>query len=193
MLAALIVATIVLNAASPGDAAPLPYVPLLNPLELASVLNCVVLLRWLGELGRSAPSLGIEMRHRVTLAALFGLFLLTAVVARTVHHWAGVPFTLADLTASTVFQTSLSIVWGAAAFAAMVSGARGERRAAWLAGATLMGVVVGKLFLVDLGNSGTLERIVSFLGVGLLLLIVGYFAPVPPRAAPGVLGRSDGG
>ena len=193
VLAALVVATLALNAASPGDAAPLPYVPLLNPLELASVLNCVVLLHWLAELGRSAPSLGIEMRHRVTLAALFGLFLLTAAVARTVHHWAGVPFTLVDLTASTVFQTSLSIVWGAAAFAAMLSGARGERRTAWLAGATLMGVVVGKLFLVDLGNSGTLERIVSFLGVGLLLLIVGYFAPVPPRAASGVLGRSNGG
>ena len=55
-----------------------------------------------------------------------------------------------------------------------------------------MGVVVVKLFLVDLGNTGTLERIVSFLGVGLLLLVVGYVAPVPPRAGPDVLGRSDG-
>jgi uncharacterized membrane protein len=26
-----------------------------------------------------------------------------------------------------------------------------------------------------------LARVVSFLGVGLLLLVVGYFAPVPPR------------
>ena len=45
-----------------------------------------------------------------------------------------------------------------------------------------MGVVVVKLFLVELGDSGSLTRIVSFLGVGLLLLVVGYFAPVPPRA-----------
>jgi uncharacterized membrane protein len=45
-----------------------------------------------------------------------------------------------------------------------------------------MTVVVAKLFLVDLGNAGTLGRVVSFLGVGVLLLIVGYFAPVPPRA-----------
>jgi uncharacterized membrane protein len=44
-----------------------------------------------------------------------------------------------------------------------------------------MGVVVVKLFLVDLGNTDTLARVVSFLGVGLLLLVVGYFAPVPPR------------
>ena len=45
-----------------------------------------------------------------------------------------------------------------------------------------MAVVVGKLFLVDLGNTDTLARVVSFLGVGLLFLVVGYFAPVPPRA-----------
>jgi uncharacterized membrane protein len=42
-------------------------------------------------------------------------------------------------------------------------------------------IVVGKLFLVELSASGTLQRIVSFIGVGLLLLIVGYFAPLPPR------------
>jgi uncharacterized membrane protein len=47
-----------------------------------------------------------------------------------------------------------------------------------------MGLVVIKLFLVDLGNSGTIERIVSFIGIGVLLLVVGYFAPVPPRKEP---------
>jgi uncharacterized membrane protein len=64
----------------------------------------------------------------------------------------------------------------------MVVGAHLVRRAVWLVGAALMVVVVAKLFLVDLGNTGTLARVVSFLGVGLLLLVVGYFAPVPPRA-----------
>ena len=44
-----------------------------------------------------------------------------------------------------------------------------------------MAVVVVKLFIVELDNTGTVGRVVSFLGVGVLLLIVGYFAPVPPR------------
>jgi uncharacterized membrane protein len=44
-----------------------------------------------------------------------------------------------------------------------------------------MAVVVIKLFLVDLGNTGTVARIVSFIGTGALLLVVGYLAPVPPR------------
>jgi uncharacterized membrane protein len=48
-------------------------------------------------------------------------------------------------------------------------------------GAALMGVVVVKLFLVDLSNVGTVERIVSFIGVGVLMLVIGYLSPVPPR------------
>jgi uncharacterized membrane protein len=29
-------------------------------------------------------------------------------------------------------------------------------------------------------NTGTVARIVSFLGAGVLLLVVGYFSPLPP-------------
>jgi len=45
----------------------------------------------------------------------------------------------------------------------------------------LIGVVVAKLFFVELSNRGGLARIVSFIGVGVLLLVVGYFAPLPPK------------
>jgi uncharacterized membrane protein len=52
----------------------------------------------------------------------------------------------------------------------------------WIVGAVLIGVVVAKLFFVELSNRGGLERIVSFIGVGILLLVVGYFAPLPPKS-----------
>ena len=45
-----------------------------------------------------------------------------------------------------------------------------------------MALVVVKLVLVDLSNRGGGERIVAFIGVGLLMLVVGYFAPLPPKA-----------
>jgi uncharacterized membrane protein len=48
-----------------------------------------------------------------------------------------------------------------------------------------MGIVVVKLFIVDLEHVTGIERIVSFIGVGLLMLVVGYFAPVPPRHVEG--------
>jgi uncharacterized membrane protein len=182
VVAALTFATIGLNIERSGNAAPLPYLPLVNPLELASVLATFALLAWLAELARQNTQLAVLRRARPAVAAAAAWFLVTMTVARTVHHWAGVPYDFDSLASSTTLQSALSIVWGVAGLAAMLVGARTLQRNVWLVGAALMSVVVVKLFLVDLGSTGTLARVVSFLGVGVLLLVVGYFAPVPPRA-----------
>jgi uncharacterized membrane protein len=180
-LAALSLATVALNIGSDGSAAPLPYLPLVNPLELASLLVLFAALAWLRAAAGRSAALADAARAVPTVAAAAAWFLVTMIVARSVHHFAGVPYDLDSLAASTTLQSALSIVWGFAGLSAMVVGARSARRPVWLAGAALMGVVVAKLFVVDLGNTGTLARVVSFLGVGVLLLVVGYFAPVPPR------------
>jgi uncharacterized membrane protein len=182
VIVVLTLATFALNVDRSGEAAPLPYLPLVNPLELASVLVVFALLAWLEALARYNPQLAAAGRARPAVAAAAAWFLVTMTVARTVHHWTGVPYDIDSLAASTTFQSALSIVWGVAGLAAMVAGARLLRRTVWFVGAALMGVVVAKLFLVDLGNTGTLARVVSFLGVGVLLLVVGYFSPVPPRS-----------
>jgi uncharacterized membrane protein len=49
---------------------------------------------------------------------------------------------------------------------------------------------VVKLFVIDLSNAGGGERIVAFVGVGALMLIVGYVAPLPPP--PPRAGAADG-
>lgn len=69
------------------------------------------------------------------------------------------------------------------ALSAMVYATRRAWREAWLAGVGLLGFVVIKLFVVDLSGIGTVERIVSFISVGLLMLAIGYFSPLPPRAS----------
>jgi uncharacterized membrane protein len=183
VLAALTLATIGLNVGSSGAALPLQYVPLLNPLELSMALVLVALLDWLGAIGRYNRTLAPAAEARPAVAAVAAWFLITMAVGRAVHHWSGVPYDLDSLAESTTFHSALSIVWAIAGIAAMILGTRSARRSVWLAGAALMAIVVGKLFLVDLGNTDTLARVVSFLGVGVLLLVVGYFAPVPPRAA----------
>jgi len=104
------------------------------------------------------------------------------VLLRTLHHWAGVPFRLDLMLRSVLVQTSFSIFWTVLALGAMAFATRRSLRALWFAGAALMTVVVAKLFLVDLSNIGGVERIVSFIGVGVLMLVIGYFAPVPPKA-----------
>ena len=78
-------------------------------------------------------------------------------------------------------QASFSILWTLLAVTSMVLASRRALRSLWVVGAALMGAVVAKLFLVDLSGIGTVERIVSFIGVGLLMLVVGYLSPVPPR------------
>ena len=166
---------------SDGSAEPLPYLPLLNPLTMAAAAAGVAIWRAL-VIDVRRP----DARTLVLLFAVAGLVLLSMEVARGVHHFAGVPFTAGALAGSAIFQAGLSLVWGAAGLAGMVAGARREHRDVWIGGAVVMGLVIVKLFLVELGNVGTLSRVVSFLGVGLLLLIVGYLAPVPK-------GRNDAG
>ena len=96
------------------------------------------------------------------------------------------------LTPRTVAITSALYCPAGLAIGAMVQATRMGLRALWLAGGALLGVVVVKLFFFDLAALAGLERIVAFLGVGLMLLAIGYFSPVPPRQADDVPATSVG-
>jgi uncharacterized membrane protein len=109
---------------------------------------------------------------------------LNAVALRTLHHEVGIPWALDALWDATLVQVALSLLWTTIALAAMVVANRLAARGGWIAGAALLAIVVAKLFVVDLSRVGSIERIVSFIGVGVLLLAVGYFAPVPARRVP---------
>jgi uncharacterized membrane protein len=173
----------------PGSAAPLPFVPLLNPLEIGHGLVLMALLLWQRALPASVPS-AIPRTLRLGLIGLTALALYTGAVLRACHHLAGVPWQLDALMASTLAQAALSVAWAVVGVALMLLGGRRLRRSVWAVGAGLLGVVVVKLFLVELADHGGLYRIVSFIVVGLLLLLVGYFAPVPPKQAEAVEGHA---
>jgi len=113
--------------------------------------------------------------------ALLSFVALNGALLRALNHLFGVPFTLDAMLQSTLVQTSLSIFWAVIALTAMLIATRSARRVVWLAGAALLAIVVLKLFLVDLSRIGSIERIVSFVGVGLLMLVLGYFSPLPPE------------
>lgn len=157
----------------------LPYLPLLNPLELATAAIVWQTWRWCALwLPEFAPD---AKKLRIALPSALALFAVSALVMRVWHEYGGVAWRLGDLLASFGLQASLSIVWALLAIGLMVRGNQKAARALWFTGAGLMGVVVAKLFLVELGNSGGVARIVSFIVVGLLLLLVGWFAPMPPK------------
>ncbi len=175
---------LLVNFASNGDPSPLPYVPVLNPLDLAIAGAVLVVALWFVE-GRRRGIPAFELGSPApayALAAAAGFVWGNAVLLRTLHHWADVPFDLDRMLRSDLVQTAFSILWTLIALATMVAATRRGGRAAWLAGGALLLVVVAKLFVVDLSNVGTVARIVSFLGVGALMLVVGYLSPVPPKA-----------
>jgi uncharacterized membrane protein len=101
---------------------------------------------------------------------------------RSLHHWLAIPYTWNDLWASMIVQACLSIFWAAFALVVTFIAARKNSRELWFCGYALIWLVIVKLFLVDLSDTNTLERIITFIGVGVLLLINGYISPLPPRS-----------
>ena len=158
-----------------GDAAPLPWIPLLNPMELVQLAVFALALRWQMGTSRTLPP------RRIVLLAALAFVWITSVVLHAVHHWGGAPWGDAILSTS-LAQTSLTVVWSVLGVLGWVIGSRRGQRMLWLAGAVLMGVVLAKLVLVDRQHLGNLLGIGSFIAYGLLCTVVGYFAPAPPRA-----------
>lgn len=150
--------------------APLPHVPLVNPVELASAATLLLALRCAAS---DAARSGVA-------AAAFAL--VTASALRAAHHWGGVPWD-ASMFSTGLVQTVLTVTWSVIGMLAWVSGSRRRRRTVWQAGAVLLAVVLGKLVLVDRQYLGNLLGIGSFIAFGLLCTAVGYLAPVPPREA----------
>ena len=165
------------NFSTPFQPSPLPYIPVLNPVELASAGMLWFALKSLPE------ALPPELRRTTaTTVSALAFMLISAGVMRVWHFYDGITWRLDIMLQSFGLQASLSVVWAVTAIILMVLGNRRKQRSYWMTGATLMGIVVVKLFLIELSNSGGIARIVSFIIVGLLLLLVGWFAPVPPKA-----------
>jgi len=170
--------TLLANIVSNGSARPLPYVPLLNPLDLGVAVALAASWAWLRS---DAARVGLA-RHPAlapTLLGAAGFVWLNAMLVRSFHHWGDVPFRVAAWTDSPAVQTGITLLWTSTALVLMWLAARRSQRAPWIVGAALLAVVVLKLLLVDLSGSGTVTRIVSFIGVGVLMLVIGYVAPLP--------------
>jgi uncharacterized membrane protein len=163
----------------PGDPAPLPYLPIANPVELMQAVALLVLLRWPS--ARWTP-VALPDATRWALGAWLGFVALNGVIARSTHVFGGVPFDLPSLWASAPFQMAVSITWTLLALVVMLLATRAKQRPVWIVGGGLLGAVVAKLFAVDLDGSGTVARFVSFIVVGTLMLLIGYLSPLPPRA-----------
>jgi uncharacterized membrane protein len=167
---------------SDGNARPLPYVPLLNPTDLAVALGLAACAGWLLRLRASSLDLPALVRGSHLPLALAGVAFvaINTVWLRVAHHWLDVPWNAGALFDSFLVQAGYSILWTLLALGLMVFAGRRALRSAWMLGAGLLGLTVLKLFVIDLANRGGSERVIVFIAVGVLMLVVGYLAPLPP-------------
>ena len=167
-----------------GDPAPLPYFPLVNPLELCQAFAFVTLLAWVHTL-KKQELIDMDLTIKSWHPRAFGLLLFmwfNSMLVRTLGHWGGVPFEVSAMMHSALVQATFSVAWTLLAMIAMAYATKKSLRGIWYGGGAILILVVVKLFTVDLASIETLGRIISFIGVGTLLLLIGYFSPLPPKA-----------
>lgn len=157
----------------PGDSDPLPWLPVINPLELMLIAG----------LAAAAYALRRDEHANTPMWGAWAggaLLTLSMMVLRACHQLAGLSWSPGILS-ERLAQTGLTITWCVAGIVAIVLGSRRKERALWWAGAALEGVVLLKLIAIDRQYMGNLTGIASFVAVGLLLTFFGWIAPNPPR------------
>lgn len=160
------------NLTHAGGGSGLPYLPLLNPFDLAQLLAMFALWRWL---------CARENREWLPILPVVAFIWISMEAARITHHWGGVPFRFRDLFESAMMQASLSLLWTAIAMTLMIHASRHGKRTLWFGGFGLLSAVGAKLMLIDLSNKGTVLWTLSLIGIALLVIATSYFSPAPPK------------
>src|SRR5207249_2809112 len=109
LVAWMLIFALIANLAHDGNPAPLPYVPVANPLDLTLGFIAAALAMWWQRLARERVDITAwlprEMLYGVPAALTF--IWANAVVLRTIHHWYGVPWAFGTMWHSTLVQAAL--------------------------------------------------------------------------------------
>ncbi|HGN1705275.1 TPA: DUF2339 domain-containing protein [Providencia rettgeri] len=165
------------------------YIPLINPLDeagLFSIAALTLLRRGLAQKIRKVTVINFwVMRGLLIAIIMLSAYWFNGILIRATADFAGLTWNYGILYGSHLVQTVLSISWALAALTCIILAAMKKSRSWWFFGAGIFACVIVKLFLVDIYGQGGISRAISFIGVALLILIVGYFSPLPPKDIKG--------
>ena len=168
----------------------LPYIPVLNLYDIAVLLAMAYGLKvyTLSQNDNARQNLTPPNQNKLISAnillkaiGIIGFWVLSSMLVRTLHAYASTPLWNDGAWSNDTVQTSLTILWTLTALIATFMSSRNGKRFWWFMGIGLLGVVVLKLVLVDLSQTGAILRVISFLVAGSLILLIGYLAPLPPE------------
>ncbi|MDR2635578.1 MAG: DUF2339 domain-containing protein [Campylobacteraceae bacterium] len=155
------------------------YIPILNPLEEGVIFTLLVLKFYLDK------TLQNRQRNIIFFAylafALVCFLEINGIILRTLSRFLDIAWSFYYLWNSEVVQSVLSIVWTLLALALIIFANRSKKRKIWFVGMALLVIVVAKLVLHDSVKLEGLFRASVFIGVALLMLVIGFLAPIPPR------------
>jgi uncharacterized membrane protein len=154
--------------------------PVFNPRTLAAVI-VIALLGWLAWRTRNdeAPAVRVDARNAlIILANVLAVLLLSVEIHAYFDQRAlnagleGVPMGVAD--ASLAEQLTLSVTWALYAVVLIAIGIRREYAPARYFAILLFGLTIAKVLLHDIAGLDRFYRMLTVLGVGVLLLVASY-------------------
>ena len=179
----LVVGVVISSLSHSGNADPLNYIPILNPLDLAQLIAMLAVVTWVTGMRRARLELpgDLQLIHLVTIMCAVGFLWLNSAMIRTIHHWYNITLDFQVMSHTNMVQTAVTLLWTVTAMTAMVMASRRGVRQVWMVGMGLLGCVVIKIFAVDISNLKSLEGIISFGGVAGVLLLLARITPLPPK------------
>ncbi|WP_296277660.1 DUF2339 domain-containing protein [uncultured Acinetobacter sp.] len=156
----------------------LSYVTLLNPIDLLSIGLFIILIASIKPILQGQQR-GLQIAS-VAVVILTGLMLISSIMLRSLHHFLQLPYWSVDAWQNGTVQASLTILWVVLALILTTFASKKALRHVWMIGIAVLALVIAKLIFLDLSHTHTITRIVSFIGSGLVMLVIGYFAPLPP-------------
>jgi uncharacterized membrane protein len=156
--------------------------PVLNTADAASLIIVVSMLFYFAWLFKNRE---LPVKFRGALKWIRGLavfFWANALLGRAVFYMSeDMGYSFSWLMDSAAYQLAIAVLWGLAGFAFIAYGFKKFRKTYWTIGAAVLAVDAVKLLLIDLSRVDTMQRILSFLGVGLIFIAIGYFFPLPRK------------
>lgn len=151
------------------------WMPVLNPFDLISLAMLLGSI-WMLLLQLRA---GLDRGIVAILMVLSLLWLSSYIVLRALHVYLDTPYNTRLIWENATIQLAFTLLWVGLALISMSLATRKQLRSMWILGASILFIVTLKLVLLDLSHVGTLTRVISFLGAGLVMLMIAYIAPIP--------------
>lgn len=167
-----------------GTESGIKFIPLFNLMDLMGIVGIWVGYKFISVIKQS-PKYQLLLKNNLPLvnyiipAMIF--WWANGILLRGLAFATDIDWSSYAIINSKVIQTVLAIIWAITALVTMVMATRKKSRSHWFIGGVLLAVVIAKLFLIDTSLSSGLLRALAFIGVAILILLIGYFSPLPPK------------